>query len=287
MIKVIINADDLGKSLEVNNQIGFALSNGYITSSTILANSQFWPEIHKIVDGNPQASFGVHLNLSDGDALTNNEIFKKYGIVDDSNKFTRVILKLVKKDNIPDDLLEAIYAEWDRQIDKVINEENIKITHLDGHHHIHQNYQLSDILYRLIFKYNIKIIRRKYSYPTKQSISLFSKILEKITTERVYCWVKRSRIKNNFISLLQKYMETILWQRKFVEFYISDYFDSYEHFVSQLKVGYKSPNNIVVELMCHPGHKKYEEEYQMIRSKILQKYLPDATLISYRNMNVE
>ena len=63
MIRIIINADDLGKDSQVNDKISEALQNGFITSSTIMANIELWDEVHKIVDANPKASFGVHLNL--------------------------------------------------------------------------------------------------------------------------------------------------------------------------------------------------------------------------------
>ncbi|MBO7301461.1 MAG: ChbG/HpnK family deacetylase, partial [Bacteroidaceae bacterium] len=49
MIKIIINADDLGLSSKVNKAIGDALRKEVITSSTILANSNTWEEIHDIV----------------------------------------------------------------------------------------------------------------------------------------------------------------------------------------------------------------------------------------------
>ena len=138
MINVIINADDLGKSSEVNSEIDYALSKGYISSSTILANTSHWPEIHRIVDSHPQASFGIHLNLSEGKALTNSEILKKYGIVDSRNIFTGNILQTLNSDKVEEDLREAIYDEWDAQLDLLINVERIRITHLDGHHHVHR-----------------------------------------------------------------------------------------------------------------------------------------------------
>ena len=49
MINVIINADDLGLNQKVNNAINEALSNGFITSSTILANSDYMDEVRRIV----------------------------------------------------------------------------------------------------------------------------------------------------------------------------------------------------------------------------------------------
>ena len=91
MIRIIINADDLGKDSQVNDKISEALQNGYITSSTIMANTELWDEVHKIVDANPKASFGVHLNLTEGKALTKQPVFVERGVVDDNNCFTKKI----------------------------------------------------------------------------------------------------------------------------------------------------------------------------------------------------
>lgn len=90
-VSIIINADDLGKNHIVNEAIREALSLGVITSSTIMANSSSWEEVHAIVDENPQASFGVHLNLTEGKALTASSVFHKMNIVDNDNCFTKRI----------------------------------------------------------------------------------------------------------------------------------------------------------------------------------------------------
>ena len=91
-----------------------------------------------------------------------------------------------------------------------------------------------------------------------------------------------------FVSVLLANVETIYWSKLVKKNVISlPMFDSYEHFVAQLRLGYKPNRNVVVELMCHPGYDKYVKEYQMIKYENLQRYLPEATLISYRNLNVE
>ena len=279
MIKVIINADDLGKSPEVNSAIGDALSGGLINSSTILANSLYWSEIHSIINSNPLASFGIHLNLTEGKALSYSDIFLKYGIVDQSNLFTKNIFKFLNEGCIPTDLLDAIYDEWDKQLNKVINIEKVSITHLDGHHHIHHYYAFSSVLLRLIDKYNIKIIRRRYSYPTSKFKGCVCSIIEMITTENTYKLVlKLKTLSNNkYLSFLETSMESILWMKYLGQYCSTNYFDSYEHFISRIKYGIS--NDAVIELMCHPGSMKYEHEYSMIKSRTLNSSLGSAPYI--------
>ena len=131
-VSIIINADDLGKNHIVNEAIREALSLGVITSSTIMANSSSWEEVHAIVDENPQASFGVHLNLTEGKALTASSVFHQMNIVDNDNCFTKRIRNLK---SFSPELLKAVYDEWDAQINKVNIVEEIAVTHFDGHHH--------------------------------------------------------------------------------------------------------------------------------------------------------
>lgn len=288
MIRVIVNADDLGKSPAVNKEIGYAISNGYITSSTILANSLHWDEIHNIVDSNLQASFGVHLNLTEGKALTESAVFRALGIVDKDNNFTS---NIKSQEFSNPELLDAIYSEWDKQMSKVVCDEKINITHVDGHHHIHTDIRLLEVLMRLLQKWNIKYVRGRYN--TIQSnkkvffrccLYAFSgkylyHFLLKLNSIGIHSWLTQAILAN---------VETIYWSKVIKKnLYLVDKFDSYEHFVDQLRVGYKPSNNAVIELMCHPGHERYVEEYHMIKSKRLERYLPNVTLISYRNLNVE
>jgi predicted glycoside hydrolase/deacetylase ChbG (UPF0249 family) len=280
MISVIINADDLGKSSEVNDEIAYALSKGYISSTTILANSIFLPEIHNFIESNSQASFGVHLNLSEGIALTESAILRKYEIVDDSNVFTGKILKLLKGANFPKELLEAIYDEWDAQLDKLINVERIQITHIDSHHHVHNHYVLSDVLYRLINRYNIKLMRRRVFYPTNILMRCINRVLGTLANEYTYQLTLKIRNHFNckFSQFLQSHIESSLWHKRFREVCVCDYFDSYMHFIST-RIDNIS-RDAVIELMCHPASAKYEDEYNLVKSMMLNSLI-DCELVSY------
>ena len=288
MIKVIINADDLGKSQEVNREIANALSHGMITSSTILANSLYWDEIHEIVEANPTASFGVHLNLTEGKALTNNIVFHSLGIVDDNNNFTKNI-RSQDFSNIY--LLDAIYDEWDRQMSRVITEEEIPVTHVDGHHHIHTEIGLSNVLVRILEKYNVKIARGQYNSIESIQKIFYNKVinlLARSTVVALFLHYLNDHNRNRLTSYLCNKVEVASWSIVVMKnAFCLPYFDSYEHFCSQLDKGYRPPNNTMIELMCHPGHEDYLVEYNMIKSRVLQSYLSNVVLISYKDIDVK
>lgn len=280
MIRIVINADDLGKDSQVNDKISEALQNGHITSSTIMANTELWDEVHKIIDANPKASFGVHLNLTEGKALTIQPVFLERGVVDNNNCFT----KKIKEVNLNDEEIQkAVFQEWNAQIKKVVEEQGITITHLDGHHHIHAQYAFREILSSLANKWHIKYVRSRYVYPQNGVGNIMRAFVSSVFPSFWYS-LTASR-KNRLFSIIHSYAETELWRRYMTQHCLmTDYFDSYEHFCYKLSSACKVADGKVVELMCHPGHPSYDEEYEIMKRGLLSKYLSIAELVSYKSI---
>lgn len=279
MIRVIINADDLGKSAQVNDAIGQAMANGLISSSTILANSDSWDEIHRIVDNNPQGSFGIHLNLTEGKALTYSRILFESGVVDEYNKFRKNVHKLPV---YTPEILRAIKEEWRAQIKKVIEDEGIEITHIDGHHHIHTFYPFRKILSDLLKEFGITKARNRYNYPRSKFSAFTHSAIEVLFGEKsTFKLLNTIKDCNSKIAGLYGIIENRYW-RKEIGFQVTmtPYFDSYEHFC--MNANYLDKNiDTTVELMCHPGHSLYEKEFDMIRQNRLGK-ITSFKLISYK-----
>lgn len=277
MTTVIINADDLGKDEVTNSAIFDALSKGVITSSTIMANTVHWQQIHQIVENFPTASFGIHLNLTEGRALTHSEVLFNCGIVDNRNIFTKAIQSIC---NFKEDLLDAIYNELDAQINKIVVEEHIKVTHIDGHHHVHSIYALKDVILRLANKYGITIIRNRYNLPKYQSY-IRRTLSMALNVCAYYVGIPKTRV-----LILGEILERKKWTC-FMEkrMYLTNYFTSYDSFIDFLRKGNKI-NNKTIELMCHPGHKEFSSEYQLILNKSINNYLTDYKLVSYKQINI-
>lgn len=281
-MRVIINADDLGKSSEVNEAIGSALDAGLITSSTVLANSTTWDDIHMIVTENPQASFGIHLNLTEGCALTNNPIFSQFGIVDENNVFTGKARNLP---SYPIELLDAIKNEWDAQLTKVIIEEGISVSHIDGHHHIHTFYPFRYVLVDLLKKYGITKIRNRYKYPNTVIKNIANAVCQAMSiSDMVFSTFERKKNNKGLFSMVCSSMENARW-RKFLSQYVlmPEYFDSYEHFIDRVKL-LNSNKSATIELMCHPGHSLYEKEMTMIRDFAISCLRQEIKYINYNEI---
>ena len=74
-MKIIINADDLGMSVEVNSAISSLLEEEKITSSSIMSNAPYFEEAVNIAKNFPNYSFGIHLNLTKFKPLTEHQSF--------------------------------------------------------------------------------------------------------------------------------------------------------------------------------------------------------------------
>lgn len=273
----IVNADDLGYNSSVNTAISQAFNKGVISSSTIMANTMTWDEVCQVVDNNPQASFGVHLNLTEGRAITNSEVLRKYKLVDDNNCFLIDNKQLKNKRDFSDDLLEAIRKEWDEQINLVINIHKIPITHFDGHHHIHSTFGLRHILLDLTRKYEIGIVRNMYCLPNTKH--MFRDYLYDILniSYRLTGFPKSRK------SVVDKKLRSNIWHKEILtSLWMTPFFTTYETSCEFLKAGNGIPNTI--ELMCHPGSPLYTREMEMVVGRLFEAINKDAVMISYKEI---
>ena len=74
-MKIIINADDLGYSINRNQAIFCLMEHNKITSASLMANSKEFLDAVKYINNFPDKSFGVHLTLTEFYSLTKPDIF--------------------------------------------------------------------------------------------------------------------------------------------------------------------------------------------------------------------
>lgn len=268
MVKVIINADDLGLNPIVNKTIDEALSNHYITSSTILANSEYLDEVKMIVSKYPNASFGVHLNITAGRSLTESPVFKKYGIMDENGCF---IMKQSFKvcPNANSELKDAIKKEWMKQIDLLL-QFGFCLSHADGHHHCHSWYGLTDIFLEVMEYYHLTCARQRYVYPEKKNLKIVTKSLIGAICNRlgIKIYAQNNAFSKHFSDAC--YLFVYLNKLKQAGTKTPSYFCSYSDMArinAESRLSIK--DGAVIELMCHPGVERFTMEYEDIKSNLL------------------
>lgn len=253
MMAFIINADDLGQSETINRTIKDYADRNLISSATILANGPCFHEVRGIVQSCPNISFGVHLNITQFEALTNLDDLKEYGIVEGGNTLKRYATWGDFRWN--NRIRAAIYGEWAAQIERLLDN-NIRISHIDGHHHKHLLKELFVVLKRLQMRFRIRRVRF-------------------VNTARLATKIDKAFLSNSIQHFKLKYV----YRTK-----TPAVFSTYLNMYNLLKGGYELPRNGVVELMTHPGGTSlpyFREENELIEQSSIPKVVAGFKLISY------
>lgn len=280
MINIIINADDLGYSHSVNNAIQGCLKAGSVTSATLMANAPAFDEGVSIVKNNPNASYGVHLNIIEFKPLTDDTVFRKYGLVDDNGDFREGAVFTI--DDFTVELKDAIYKEWDAQIRKIKNV-GIVPSHLDSHQHTHTIYGMRDIVLRLMQEHGIKRVRRR----TIPSIRLMLKTRNRNTVHLDKSNAVQRKRQNIFQRRINLFC-AIVTSEKWCNFFsknavVTNSFYAYRSVVYGSDYLIKRLDGRTVELMCHPGHPAYEEETRMVCEFRLNNFC-ECNYINYNDL---
>ena len=166
---LIVNADDLGASEDINREIFALIATGRVTSASILANG---PAFSHAVAGAlrfPKCSFGVHLNLTEYAPLSCsaglNPILDRQGLL--SRR-----LHNIRFDRA---LRAASRLELATQVQRVLDA-GVPITHFDSHEHIHTLPKLFPVLKSLQREFGIRKVRSTINLlsPTEQMAALRS-----------------------------------------------------------------------------------------------------------------
>ena len=157
MKRLIVNADDFGLDENINNGIIKGYRDGFITSTSIMPNATYFKQAVKLAKENPQLGIGIHLTLVGGlKPLT--DLVKVKTLVDSKGLFYSNYIFFIKKYFLGKINKDEIRKELEAQILSVLNEE-LNVTHVDSHQHLHVLPGITEIVIDLCKKYNIKRIR--------------------------------------------------------------------------------------------------------------------------------
>ena len=154
---LIINADDFGYSLTVNQAILRSFERKFINSTSLMANMAGFDDAINMVNRNTvlQGKIGVHLNLTEGYPVT--RLLRGLpAFCDDSGRLVygrqRPLILLGRKEKA------GLYGELKAQLEKVLSA-GIRPAHLDSHHHVHTEWAVAPLVCRLAREYDIRRIR--------------------------------------------------------------------------------------------------------------------------------
>ena len=164
---LIVNADDLGRTLNINKGIEIGYLKGIVSSASLVASSQAFDDAVDIAHRNPNLGIGVHLTLHEYPPLLESLFLKKLSLLNNIELY----LRITRASNYEINLIEENFI---LQINKIV-ESGIQPTHLDGHNHMHVHPRLSGVLKRIIKQTNITNIRMPF-----ERISSYSNIASRV-----------------------------------------------------------------------------------------------------------
>lgn len=249
--RIIVNADDFGRNEVVTREIEAMIERRRISSTTVMANGANLDEAASFARNHPEISFGAHVCLTEFDSITKPDAFKKYGLTDETGRFIKMAIFQIGER--PPELLKAIKAEMEAQID-ILRDYGIPLSHCDSHHHAHTIYWLHHLFGETVKEKGIQKVRIARHFAWRN--------IFKDPAAWIKPWLKRELVINYYKS----------------HFETTKQFCSYAEYVS-------SPDSYggIVELMCHPGHPKYQKEYDMVKENIVFNNL-EIKQISYLDL---
>lgn len=151
MKQLIVTADDFGYSRNVNKAIIKCFKEGVVTSTSLIVNTMYFDESVKLLKQNRNIDVGIHINLTEFKPLTKARILTdKNGNLIHKAKWLNGYYNNADKNEtekeIEAQIIKAIYS-------------GLKITHLNGHNHIHIFPNVIDAVAKLAKKYKINCIR--------------------------------------------------------------------------------------------------------------------------------
>jgi predicted glycoside hydrolase/deacetylase ChbG (UPF0249 family) len=250
-MKVIINADDLGYSMDTNQAIFSLMGQRRVTSSTLMANGPAFQDAVQHIPDFPDFSFGIHLTLTEFTALTTPQIFYDTKLIDEKGVFAGELhLRQIRPTPA---LLKALLREWEQQVAKLLDH-GVSVSHFDSHHHTHTIPWLFWNLKKLQKRFNIRRVRKTinwyYHEDHRPSRSLRLK-------KKAWNWALQN-----------------LYSTK-----TTDYFTAFDRFVKNYEGEMYSQE--VAELMCHPGQPYSVEETELLMSDWIHQFPFKIELISY------
>ena len=282
--QLIINADDFGIHPAVNEAVRKAATEGILTSTSLMAGGDAFDEAVEMARSMPSLGIGIHLTLVGGikPVLPPSEV---PSLTWDNGVFCHDYGKLIVRDLEGKISLSEVYAEWDAQIQKIMNT-GLPVTHMDGHQHMHMWPHFYPIARDLAKKYHISCMR----VPDED-------VLFGMKDGHIIRWAAK-----NGLSLLSRMHRPDLKK---------NHIRTNDHFFGMLYGGHLSPERFakfilqtrpgITEIMCHPSadtramedtfHWGYHGEDELaglladINRELIEK--KQISLISYRNVREE
>jgi len=241
-LRLIVHADDLGISEQVNNGILKAHQEGILTSTSIMATGAAFEHAVTTCRSVPNLDVGIHLTLVEEQPLLEKELIPS--LVDSEGRFFGHATMFTQRYFLRKIRIAEVVHELDAQIRKVLDS-GLAISHLDSHQHVHMLPEIWRAVVELATKYHIPAVRlarerlRLYMLRESSAAARVGPLLI-LNLLAGNCQGKKIRTTDNFVGfyfggkMTKKNMKTVIKNL---------------------------PASGTCELMCHPGLLGSDERY--------------------------
>lgn len=286
MLRLIVNADDLGVSEKFNDGIIKAHLNGIVTSTTIIACGSAFEHAISACRAAPTLDMGIHLTLVEERPVLDPRRIPS--LVDSEGRLHQDPLAFAKKLLLGKIRFDEVRRELEAQIAKVTGL-GIPVSHFDSHDNIHMLPGIARVTGELAKDHGIPAIRyprerlRGYMLRQRGAVSrkdgAVSRILQSLALA-FFCQLGRKRL-----------------SARQTDHFAGFFFGGNLNKNNLLKVLRHLPLTGTCELMCHPGFKDpdprfahwdyhQEDELDALTDAEISTFLRerDVELISYRQL---
>jgi hopanoid biosynthesis associated protein HpnK len=154
--RLIVNADDFGRSKSINDAVIRAHREGILTTASLMVNEGACAEAVALAKQHPKLGVGLHLTLLCGHSALPHETIP--GLVNDSGEFTNSPVSAGVKYFFCRKLRSQIEAEVAAQFAR-FQATGLKLDHINGHLHIHLHPIVFSILMEHAGDWSIRHLR--------------------------------------------------------------------------------------------------------------------------------
>ncbi|MFH1715337.1 MAG: ChbG/HpnK family deacetylase [Elusimicrobiota bacterium] len=160
MRKIIINADDFGRTKDINEAIVKAHKEGVVTSATIMTTGKYFIEGTALANENTSLKVGLHLDLSEYFVIKHGE-GRVIGYKDNTVK------------------LGSIEKTMKKQI-KEYKDAGLEFRHMDSHYHIHLREDLLPFISGIAKEHGLETMRFFKSYYNELGADVYARMKEEL-----------------------------------------------------------------------------------------------------------
>jgi predicted glycoside hydrolase/deacetylase ChbG (UPF0249 family) len=265
--RLVVNADDLGLTVGVNDGIFDAHDRGVLTSASVFANARATSDALARALRRPSLGVGCHLTLVDGQPTL--PPARVPSLIEDDGEFRRSWKPFIVCCLLGRISLVEVEQELTAQIDR-IRSAGLTLTHLDAHKHVHAYPPIFAIVTRLAERFRIPVVR----VPFERWSNLHGDSTQKRTA--------RSQALMNAATLPWAWRDHRSAARAGVRT---------PHFVGRTHTGVLSAQALaamvravlpgVTELMVHPGY--VDEALVRLNTRLLDARADEVDLLTHAN----